>query len=444
MTGPFGDARFRRLFAGRVVTNVGDSFYFVAAMWLVYDLTGDPFYSGVAGFLTLGPSALQFLAGPLVDRWSIRRVLTGTQVVQAVVVLVVPLAAHFDALSVWVVLAVMPSLSLLNQLVYPAQSAALPRLLEEDDLVAANSAFAAAYQGIDMVANAAGGILVALVGGVALFALDSVTFLAAALLFVTVAVPPAASATDGPDAESTPAVPADTTDESGTEIATDGGLDGEPGVYLQRLREGLGYLRGTFLVWLVVGAAVTNFAAGMSLAAMPAYADGLRAAGLPPVLGDAGTYGVLMGAFAAGNLVGAVGASAVADRPLGRLMVGGFTVAGVCWAAAIAADWLPVTAALVVLALAPVGAFNVQLSAAVQSAVPDRLVGRVSSTLGSATAVAIPFGSLAGGWVAGTLSPRTAMWATGVSFLLLVGYTLAVPSLRSLPVVDRVELERSA
>jgi len=158
MRGPFENSEFRRLFAGRIVTNVGDSFYFVAAIWLVYELTGNAFYSGLAGFLTLAPSALQFLAGPLVDRWSIRRTLTGTQAVQAVVVLAVPLAVAYGVLSVWVILAVMPALAALNQLVYPAQTAALPRLLD-DDLVAANSAFAVAYQGVDMVANAAGGDL---------------------------------------------------------------------------------------------------------------------------------------------------------------------------------------------------------------------------------------------------------------------------------------------
>ena len=58
---------FRRIF-----TNIGDSLYYVAAMWLVYKLSGNPFYSGLAGFLTLLPSALQFLTGPFVDRWSIK------------------------------------------------------------------------------------------------------------------------------------------------------------------------------------------------------------------------------------------------------------------------------------------------------------------------------------------------------------------------------------
>ena len=43
---------FLLLFLGRIFTNIGDSLYYVAAMWLVYKLSGNPFYSGLAGFLT--------------------------------------------------------------------------------------------------------------------------------------------------------------------------------------------------------------------------------------------------------------------------------------------------------------------------------------------------------------------------------------------------------
>ena len=55
---------FRRLFAGRLVTNAGDSLYAVAAMWLVYDLTGSTAYTGLAGALTMGPQLLQGVPGP--------------------------------------------------------------------------------------------------------------------------------------------------------------------------------------------------------------------------------------------------------------------------------------------------------------------------------------------------------------------------------------------
>jgi MFS family permease len=431
MRGPFQNAAFRRLLAGRVVTNVGDSLYFVAAMWLVYSLTDDPLYSGVAGFLTLAPAAFQFLAGPLVDRWSIRRTLAGTQVIQAVVVSVVPVAHALGALRAELVLVVMPLLAALNQLVYPAQTAALPRLLDDEDLVAANSAFSVAYQGVDMVANGLGGLLVGVVGAVALFAVDAVTFGVAAVLFVTVRVPAASSADDAVG------------EDQGTAVAADGGTSGESS-YVARLREGAALLRGTVLVPLLVGTAAVNFASGMALAAMPAYADALGTAAALGLPDAAGAYGVLMAAFAAGNLFGAVGASAVADRPLGRTLVLGFAVAGVLWTAAVAANWLPATAALFVVALVPVGAVNVQMAAVVQSAPPERYVGRVGSLLGSASAATIPFGALAGGAVAADIDPRAAVLGLGLGALALAAYVLVVPRLRALPAPDAITLEDEA
>lgn len=59
------------------MTNAGDGLSYVAATWLVYDLTGSPFFTGPATFLVLGPAALQF--GPLVDRWPLGRVLVWTR-----------------------------------------------------------------------------------------------------------------------------------------------------------------------------------------------------------------------------------------------------------------------------------------------------------------------------------------------------------------------------
>ncbi|MFB9807612.1 MFS transporter [Haladaptatus pallidirubidus] len=119
---------FRRLLFGRLVTNAGDSLYAVAAMWLVYELTGSSTYTGLAGALTMAPQLAQMLIGPLVDHWPFRRLLIAVQLVQATVVLVIPVAWLFGIRSVTLVLVVVPILSLLNQFVYPAQSAALPEL----------------------------------------------------------------------------------------------------------------------------------------------------------------------------------------------------------------------------------------------------------------------------------------------------------------------------
>jgi MFS family permease len=389
-------------------------------MWLVWELTGNELFSGLAGFLTLAPAALQFLFGPLVDRWPLRRLLVATQLLQGLLVLVMPLAAATGNLSVWVVLALMPLLSLLNQLAYPAETAALPRIVDRDELVGANSLFALAYQGVDAAFTAVAGLLVAAVGAVAVFALDAVTFAVAAALFATLSVRPArdTGVTTGVDAVTDGGEP------------VDGGAAGAPAGYLAELREGIDYLRGTFLVAMVGGSLVINFALGATLAVLPSYAAS--------VAGPAG-YGLLMTALGAGVLVGALSAATVAGVAFGRLAVAAFLVSGVAWLGAVAVGWLPGTVALLVVALVPVGLTNVLILSAVQATVPEGLLGRVTAVLGSASTAATPFGALAGGAAAAAVGPAPVMAVPAVGFMLLAAYFAAVPTLRGLPAVGEFE-----
>lgn len=430
MRGPFHNKNFRRLFYGRVVTNIGDSLYFIAAMWLVYDLTGDAFYTGLAGFLTLVPSALQFLAGPLVDRWPIRETLVATQLLQGAIILVIPAAHYFDVLSVGVVLVVMPLLALCNQIVYPAQTTALPRLLDDDELVDANSAFSVAYQGLDSVANGASGILIGMFGAITMFMIDAVTFVVAALVFATVAIPTVAATGDDSEGEDV--------------VSTDGGeatADDDADSYLYRLRTGTELIQGTFLVRLLVGVSLLNFLSGFALATLPVYAERIPVPSALSIVAGAGAYGILMAAFSSGNFLGSLGASVVDDRPLGWTMIVGLAVSGTTAIAAIAVHWLPLTAVLFVFVFLPFGVINVQLSALVQSVPPKEYVGRVSSVLGSASSVSTPFGALAGGIAGSAFGPRFTMYGLGVGGLLLAGYVLGLSNLRTLPSVGDIELE---
>ncbi|WP_224333221.1 MFS transporter [Haloprofundus halobius] len=427
------NAPFRRLFLGRLVTNAGDSVYYIAAMWLVYDLTGDPAVSGLAGFLSAAPSGLQFLAGPLVDRWNLRRVLVGTQLLQFTLILAIPAAAALGHLSAPLVLVVMPLLSLTNQFVYPAQSAALPRIVERDELVSANSLFSLAYQGVDAGFNALAGVLIAVVGAVTLFLVDAVTFVVAAVLFAGVVVPPSNRTGDSSSAGAGESDGAVVADGGADENGESDDIDGKPS-YLTSRREGIDYLRGTVVTYILVSAVGVNFASGAALASMPAYADSL---------GGASVYGALMAALAGGMFVGAVGASKAESIPFGRLSVASFSLSGLLWLASVVAATVfdSVAAAVVLFALTsiPVGAFNVLMAALVQSIVPDGLLGRVSAVLGSVASVAVPLGSLVVGVVAGASSPAVLFYGAGVAMVCLGGYWAAVPTLRRMPPVAETE-----
>jgi MFS family permease len=459
---------FTRLFTGRLVTNAGDSLYFIAAMWLVYDLTGNEFYSGLAGFLTMAPQALQALSGPLVDRWNLKYVLVGTQAVQAVLILIVPAAAWTGHLTVWVVLAVMPTLSLLNQFVYPAQSALLPRLVDDDELVAANSAFSMAYQGVDAAFNAISGLLIAILGATVIFLVDAATFVAAALLFATLALPDRNATADGETgadavADGDPVAP-----DGGSDVGGDGNddahADGDghdrddaaapadaevdadsPLGYVESLREGVAFVRGSVLAWMLVGSLVINFTFGAAIAVLPSYGDVLGGANGPlagvvgGALGGAGAYGLLMAGLGGGMFVGALAANAVADRAFGWLAIASTFAGGVAWLAAVSASTPALTVPLFALALVPAGVTNVLIVSMLQSLVPDALLGRVMGVVGSVSAIATPFGALVGGAVAAASGPTVVMYAGGVGLLFLAAYNFAIPSIRRLPAVADVE-----
>lgn len=420
---------FLRLFLGRVVTNAGDSLYYVAATWLVYDLTHSSFFTGLATFLVLGPAALQFLFGPLVDRWPLRRVLVGTQVTQMVLVLVVPVAWALDLLSVWLLLTVMPLLSLLNQPVYPAESAALPRIVDQEELVAANSAFSVAYQGVDAAFNALGGLLVALVGAVTLFVVDSVTFAVAALLFLGLSVPAAGAG----DSDSTGAGEDGTESAEGADpaLAADGGAEPpEDESYLESLRGGFALVRGTIVSRAMAATVVANASIGGVLAVLPAYGDSL---------GGEVAYGLAMAAIGGGLLVGALVAGLFDDRPLGWMLVAGSSFSAAVWALAIALGWFPVTVPLLAVAFVPVGVTNVLFASMMQALVPEASLGRVMALVGSVSAGSTPVGGLLGGALATVTSPGLVMLGGAVGFAFIAAFVLAIPDLRRLPPIGEVE-----
>lgn len=405
---------FVLLFLGRFVTNAGDSLYFIGAMWLVYSLTGSTFYTGLAGFLVHLPSMFRFLIGPLVDRWKLRPILVRTQFIQCICVLIVPLAAATGHLSVWLVLLVMPLLTLVNQFVYPAQTAILPRIVEGEQLVRANSLFSTVYQGTEVVLNAASGIVLAVIGATTLFVVDSATFAITTVLFLGVSVP-------AMDSES---------DEDDTNDADDANNANDDSTYVAELREGIEYLRGSVLISMLLGAMVVNVGGGAMTAVLPAFADSM---------GGPETYGLLMATIAGGSLAGTGVASLVEDRPYGRLSMVIFPVSALGLAAASVVPGLLATLSLLFVAFVPMGVFNVMFSSLLQSSVDAAFLGRVSSVVSSISMGMLPLGTLLGGVAGDVYGPVSMLYLLSGLLVLLALYFLAHPRIRSLPSINETD-----
>ncbi|HEU5140362.1 MAG TPA: MFS transporter [Bacillales bacterium] len=410
----FRNADFVRLFFGRLITNAGDSLYAVAAMWLVYELGGSAFYTGLAGFLTMAPNALQFLAGPLVDRWSLRNTLVVTQIFEFLLVLSIPVLFYLGWLNVTVVLVAMPIIAAIEQFAFPAQTAALPRILGKDDLVKGNSAFSFAYQGVNLAFNGLAGILVALIGAASLFLIDSVTFAAATLLFLTLKLPKSSAKPVEKEGESK------TVRRAFTKYMTD-------------LKEGFRFVMGSIVAKFFIGSVAANFAFGAAMAVMPAYADWR---------GGAEYYGFMMAALSAGFLIGALLSPYVERFPMGKMEVVAFTLSTVLWVSSVLVPWNVVSIVLFGMATIPIGATEVLFSAVMQRIVPERLLARTFSVIVSISTSAMPLGSLVGGAL-GTVFGSAVIFGVAASGILLVATVwLLVPDLRRMPKANDIDPQK--
>ncbi|KAF1299602.1 hypothetical protein BAU15_02865 [Enterococcus sp. JM4C] len=175
---------FMILFLGRLLANFSDSLYAVATTLLVYHMTHSTLYSGIALFLTSSTAIIQILLNPLLDRINIKKFLVLSQLLQALLLLLIPSLYYTGRLTVTSILIIMPVITLINQLVYPSQISLLPKLVKKAELLQANSLFTLAYQGSDTFFNAISGVLISIVGIYSLYYISSTTFLINSLLFL--------------------------------------------------------------------------------------------------------------------------------------------------------------------------------------------------------------------------------------------------------------------
>ena len=409
---------FVAFLAGQFATNAGDSLYTVALLWLTLQLTGSSTVVGAVNAILLLPWLLQALAGPLVDRLSLRPLLVGSQLVQGAGVLVLPLAYATGRLTVGVIVVIATLLMLASLVMTPMESALLPRIVADDRLSQANSALATVTLGLDMLFDALGGAFIALFGATTLFVFDAGTFLLAALLFATVAIGPLPTASSDEPSSDRPLLRA----------------------YLADLRVGVDALRGTAFVELTALTALANFTTGVTLAVFPAFGagfDGTQLYGF--ALDGAILYGAMLAALGSGRLLGSVLGPRFETTPYGRFSVVGNAVSGVAWLASVLVPGPALTVALFGVAWIPVGISGVLSSTLRQRLFPTEQLGRVSAVKGTASGATLPLGSLIGGIVGSALGIEVTLALAALGFGLAVPYVALRGPLRRLPSVSDAE-----
>lgn len=350
---PLRHRDYRLLWIGLAVALIGSGLWLVALAWQVIELGGGPVQlSVVTTAYSVGLVTCVLFGGIAADRLSQRTVIVAADTVRGVVLVALAALAFMDVLAVWHLAVGAVIIGAGEAFLIPAYTALVPRLLPEDELLAANGLEGTLRPLAQQATGPAlGGIAVATLSpGVAILVAGLTYFFSAACVLAMQVRPEPAAA------------PADDQKTGIAALAAD-------------FREGWSYVRKTrwLLASLLFGTAFVLFILGPMEVLLPfAIRDQTG--------GGAGAYGFVLAAFGIG---GAIGALAISSRRLPRrymtvmMLVWGFGSAPFVLLGIAGEVWQMAIGAAIVGATMSVG--MVIWGTLLQRRVPDHLRGRVSS-----------------------------------------------------------------
>jgi MFS family permease len=182
---------FALLWFGGLISLMGDSVLLVALPYFVFQKTGSTLASAVMVAAELLPRLLfGSIAGVFVDRWDRKKVMVITSIAQGIIILPLLLVRSSD--SMWIVYTVSFFQTALALFFGPAENALLPLLVNEKELLPANSLNALNNNLARLIGPPVGGALLALSGLIGVVIFDSITFLIAGLMIMVITYSPPA------------------------------------------------------------------------------------------------------------------------------------------------------------------------------------------------------------------------------------------------------------
>ncbi|MEM9777880.1 MAG: MFS transporter, partial [Chloroflexota bacterium] len=178
---------FMMLWSAGLVSIIGNWVLLAAIPFYIFDLTGSAMATAGVFMAFLAPGIIfGSIAGVFVDRWDKLRTMLVVNLIQMVVVLLLTFVQSAE--QSWILFVVLFIESSIAQFFGPAENALLPKLVAEDQLVAANSLNSMNDNLARLIGPAIGGVVLAVYGFSSVVVIDAASFGLAALLIFFVMV----------------------------------------------------------------------------------------------------------------------------------------------------------------------------------------------------------------------------------------------------------------
>ena len=392
----------RRLLAGRVLTNIADSLFYMAILWFFKVRFNSPVILSLIFIVDSSIDMLSFTLGPLIDRIYIKKMLkivTVVQIVTSVIATLLFQAKLWQNLTIWFLLAIYVISTIGSTLIYPAEEKILPVIVSKTKLAKVNGVFQMTYKTLDLFLNAAATLLITWVS-LDFTVIISAVFFAGALAFYTKLILPRKLLLP----------------ESTSEYFTEN--------YWQDLLKGWQTLKQEDkIARLIMPFAVTNLFYGISSVGLPYFAT-------EHLTKSAIGYGSLELASSIGGLVGSMLIQRLTfdKNKIERLVVVCLALSGL---AIVLEPAVPKGMPILLLILFFMSELwivmmNINFKVLVQESFSPHVLGRVETINDSILSSMIPIGSFLGGLIVARFGADWAIALEGVAQILTAGYYFVI------------------
>jgi MFS family permease len=384
---------FRRLWFGTGISAIGSQITTVAIPFQVYDETHSTFLVGLLGIAALVPLlTVSVVAGAIADAVDRRRLLLASDVALAAVTVILIFNALADSPSVPLLFVCEALSTAAYAFQRPARNALTPKLVPDDQLLAAIAVEDVVFNLSRVAGPALAGLLIGTIGLAGAYVVDLGTFAASlASIWLLPRLPP---------------------------------IEGAERPSMRSIAEGLRLVRRSPPLLGIFTVDTVAMIFGMPSALFPAFAEHLG--------GGPGTVGLLYAAPSAGAFLASI-LSGWMTRV--RRQGLGVCVAASGWGMAIAAFGLATNVRLALVMLAAAGGADF-VSAVLRSTIllqvtPDAMRGRLSGIELAQVAGTPALGNLEAGVVASLVGLRFSIVSGGVACVVgTLALALALPAFR--------------
>ncbi|MFH1452706.1 MAG: MFS transporter [Armatimonadota bacterium] len=186
----FKNKNFFLLWAGQVVSQIGDRIHTIAFLWFLYNYTGSALDTGIGLICVSLPAVLLSpIAGSFIDRYDRRKIMIIADIGRFIVIGFVAYLAYQETLTpIWLYVTTVIA-SIFNTFFNPALLSSIPNFVEDKELAPANSLMQVSTTLSGFLGFFLGGVLIAVSGVPFAFTINAGSFLVSTVFLVLLSIP---------------------------------------------------------------------------------------------------------------------------------------------------------------------------------------------------------------------------------------------------------------